>query len=1571
MKEKIYTTLLAVFISIISIAQAPLAKLLELAKLGEEQLGRKHYDSAIISFSKGEKLIGKYNLHHEITCSFIYNETGLTFGEKGNILKAHEYLMRALQNARKYNHASEKETALVNLIDLHRSIVQKNLPFKYPVINEKERSVAYFPVSVIKKEGDSLLVTILAGSYDGINMEEKSLDLFTHYDQRDTLQHSDISFISSARIIQVGLNQTTVKTKIGTIQILTGDQAAVYVQTPLSWRNVSIRKLLLNNLFLVNNYKQYPYHYRFYYYYADSLTESESFETFQASVKEVVTLFAADTLTNNQLGDKIENGLFTGYNAVRAMNETKPLHLKLFLNFVNAFPAKYIGNNYRFSETYATWVINNTPLDPKDVKPYLIGFKDNGEIQREIKKLASQIEEGKLAAEWFNEAMQKSILDNIKEAGLLSNLLDQVGIATKISFDKGWNHVLSAQIEKRLYNNQQADSLLNIAAYTFSQSKNTEGLTWVNNTKLQWKKSNKIEVAIQNGHIFPYTITPSSNPRYFATAGMDNLIKIWDNNLGKEIITLTDHTDEVSSIDFSKNGKYMASAGLDSFINVYNAYNYSKLLSYKTEKPERIIKFSNDHQFLVSAGRDSLIKFRSIETGQIIKTLKLHKGTVYGLAFHPIFDNVLFSAGADSMVYKWDTDSKEMTRWYKYKGKALSVKLSNDGKYMSVVSTDSLLTIRSTETHKIILKYKLGVFAQGSSTYYASESFSPDSKYICFPTAKDSFIIVNLNDHYERIYSTNLKTNILADMQFSSDGKSVFARFDLGGPLRVYNFAGWDIRNNTTINYKDIHSFANIVMSVQFTKDDNGLVVLHNEVSKIDLRNGKYESLFNATSFIENKYLLLNNEQLGTYTSTDKKTLFFWDYKKGQNAKEFSLPDGETFAAFELSKNNQYCFLSSTKGLINAWDTKNNQLLFSKKYLTGENSAINKLNYDEHRNRLLAVTADNKILIISATNGSVLDSILIPAPNYTAVTQQYIYITDEMGNLSKYDASTLVLINKRALNKDGHYAYQLLLSPDEKTLYAQSNYTSIDAIQVSNDATLFSLQGHTNQLTMMAISNNGKLLATSGFDSKINLYNAITGAHVVNIYVPKDRNCMISDDEGYYMAPKNTLDAIIFSYNNNAYTFDQFDVQLNRPDIILGKIGRVDSSLVNSYYAAYKKRLDKLGLSENDNSRKIQLPLVRLQDKSEVQPITNQSNYTLSIECSDNNYPLQSLQVLVNNSPVLGNAGLDLSQYNSRELVQKVTIPLARGNNSIKVYCTNIKGIKSLRESFEIISNYKSKKSGQTYFIGIAVANYKDASMNLQYSAKDIRDLAYTFNDLYSDLHIDTFINASATKQNILSIKKKLLLTDVNDRIILAVTGHGLLNKSFDFYYATYDMDFTHPEKNGIKYEDLEGLLNDIPAQKKLLLIDACHSGALDKDELLANKTEILAADSSEQVNGTSPRGVIKLYSTKENSNNSFEVMQNLFADLSGSNGAIVISAAGGMEYALESAQWNNGVFTYCVRKGIAEKKADTDGGNNDGKVSVQELQQYVSKKVSELTRGRQQPTSRRENVDFEWLLRY
>jgi predicted TIM-barrel enzyme len=101
-------------------------------------------------------------------------------------------------------------------------------------------------------------------------------------------------------------------------------------------------------------------------------------------------------------------------------------------------------------------------------------------------------------------------------------------------------------------------------------------------------------------------------------------------------------------------------------------------------------------------------------------------------------------------------------------------------------------------------------------------------------------------------------------------------------------------------------------------------------------------------------------------------------------------------------------------------------------------------------------------------------------------------------------------------------------------------------------------------------------------------------------------------------------------------------------------------------------------------------------------------------------------------------------------------------------------------------------------------------------------------------------------------------------------------------------------------------------------------------------------------------KGELKTYGYKgvkeikeSNSNlglqNSFELMQQLFSDLSRSSGAVVISAAAGTGYALESAEWNNGVFTYCLLNGMKNMAADK---NKDKKITVSELKDYVSDEV-------------------------
>ena len=73
--------------------------------------------------------------------------------------------------------------------------------------------------------------------------------------------------------------------------------------------------------------------------------------------------------------------------------------------------------------------------------------------------------------------------------------------------------------------------------------------------------------------------------------------------------------------------------------------------------------------------------------------------------------------------------------------------------------------------------------------------------------------------------------------------------------------------------------------------------------------------------------------------------------------------------------------------------------------------------------------------------------------------------------------------------------------------------------------------------------------------------------------------------------------------------------------------------------------------------------------------------------------------------------------------------------------------------------------------------------------------------------------------------------TNIEDRVIISFNGHGV-NYDDEFYFATSTTDPASPVAQSISYSDMEYLLDGIPARKKLLLIDACHSGEAYPDEI-------------------------------------------------------------------------------------------------------------------------------------------
>ena len=201
--------------------------------------------------------------------------------------------------------------------------------------------------------------------------------------------------------------------------------------------------------------------------------------------------------------------------------------------------------------------------------------------------------------------------------------------------------------------------------------------------------------------------------------------------------------------------------------------------------------------------------------------------------------------------------------------------------------------------------------------------------------------------------------------------------------------------------------------------------------------------------------------------------------------------------------------------------------------------------------------------------------------------------------------------------------------------------------------------------------------------------------------------------------------------------------------------------------------------------------------------------------------------------------------------------------------------------------------------------------------------------------------------------------TTVNDKVIISCSSHGLLDDSLNFYLATYDVDFSNPKERGLKYEELESLLDGIPARQKLLLLDACNSGENERLLIERNKNNDLAS------NDPKKKGEELEVVNKEVQ--SFQKMNELFVNVRNNTGSVVISAAGGLQSALEAIEVDgkeikNGAFTFSVLECLKK--------NNASEIKVNDLKLYVEKRVEEITDGKQKPTSRQETMEVDWVVK-
>ena len=461
-------------------------------------------------------------------------------------------------------------------------------------------------------------------------------------------------------------------------------------------------------------------------------------------------------------------------------------------------------------------------------------------------------------------------------------------------------------------------------------------------------------------------------------------------------------------------------------------------------------------------------------------------------------------------------------------------------------------------------------------------------------------------------------------------------------------------------------------------------------------------------------------------------------------------------------------------------------------------------------------------------------------------------------------------------------------------------------------------------------------------------------------FIGEGQNTIIKTEKNYYKVNKDGFDLVSFRVGRKAYPFEQFDAYYNRPDLVLKSLKCPDEEYITLYANTHERRLKKLNIEEDETPDFSSLPQLSIVNRCAI-PFSQKEKFVkLNLKGSSATSELSSIRVTINNVPV------EEHKLSGKSFEEELSIELITGVNKVNVYIKNKSGEESLAESLTVNCGRTDKPN--LYLITVGTSDYEDDRFDLSYAAKDAKDLNTLFSN-YDDGHYATVKTLTMTNQEVQKEafdKLKAFLADSkrNDQVVFYIAGHGLLDENYAYYYGTHDVDFLSPQARGLSYDKLEEILAGIAPVKKLLIMDTCHSGEVEADEV-----EVVENDGEKEddlaFDDVTFRAVgPKLREGDGTRASAGKMSRLLFADIRKGTGATVISSAGGVEFAMEGEDWKNGLFTYCLLNGMTNKTADL---NNDGTIMLSELQTYLIEKVGKLSNGKQVPTTRVQNIRLDY----
>jgi WD40 repeat protein/uncharacterized protein YecT (DUF1311 family) len=241
----------------------------------------------------------------------------------------------------------------------------------------------------------------------------------------------------------------------------------------------------------------------------------------------------------------------------------------------------------------------------------------------------------------------------------------------------------------------------------------------------------------------------------------------------------------------------------------------------------------------------------------------------------------------------------------------------------------------------------------------------------------------------------------------------------------------------------------------------------------------------------------------------------------------------------------------------------------------------------------------------------------------------------------------------------------------------------------------------------------------------------------------------------------------------------------------------------------------------------------------------------------------------------------------------------------------------------DIPTSQRSAPLPTLYVLAIGISNFMQKGIyNPRFASKDATDFAQQLADdkLYAKVAVRTLLDKSATRDAVLEALDSIkIAANANDVTMILLSGQGVLLPDQSYRFLPYDFDALRIERTAISGVELLDNVKKIPG-RAVLFFDTAHSGAV-----LGGNTPNAQAD--KLVTGA------------------------------GSN-TVVFRSSTGIETQLETD--GNSVFIKAVLEGLRGAAGRPDAPV----ITMSDLAGYVSRRVLELTNGKQHPTMEM-NIDF------